>query len=232
MFKKKEQNLILFVLILFAIAFTATSVLLIVRPKPDLALAQEGADGGTGESIKYIEFIQSGQTEQEVGGTTVTPPEIASDGSLIQPQSDDSGVEVVPIGAFRHNGDNANDWFHSFWNNYIRNDSGSQACLMAPTYPPDGANLTHFLISFKDDSATYNFDQITLRRLNLTTGSVNTLAGGSFGWNAPNPVEAYWVISSGTTVSKDYAYYVTLCFEPNSSTGVLFYGARLFYTLP
>ena len=221
MFTSRGQKLAL------ALATAATLIalasLLLLKPEAGTVLAQGGDDDG-----------QTGTSNYEVIGNRV-PDDLevapAEEGD-IGPQSDGSGVEVVPIAAFKHDGNNANGWFHSFSDGYIRNTSSDFACFMAPTYPPDGATLTQFRFSLMDDSASSDLS-VWLDRVNLTTGAVETIAGGALtGRNNSTPTEALdSTMAPGTAVvSKDYAYYVDLCFDADTDTEILLYGARLFYT--
>jgi hypothetical protein len=209
MFTTKGQNLVL-ILIVAAVLIVLASLLLL-KPEADTVLAQGGGDGGNSEAMK----------NRGPGDVKVVP---SADEEGVGTLSDGSGVEVVPIAAFRHDGNNANDWFHSFYGGHIQNDSSALPCLMAPTYPPDGATLTQFRFSLLDNSASSDLS-VWLDRVNLTTGAVQTIGGGSLtGRNSATPTEAF-------DNTKDYAYFVNLCFDANTGTEILLYGARLIYTL-
>jgi len=230
MFTIKGQNLILITLI--GAALTLLAALLLLKPGTDQAQAQEGGNGGLDQNISYREAMQQtlkNHVPSHIAGASL---KASSEGSVIGPQSDGSGIEVVPVSAFKHNGDNANGWFHSFPGGYIRNTSSSQACFMAPTYPPNGATLTEFRFSLVDDNAGDDLFAF-LRRVRLTTGSVDIIAGGAFiGRDSPIALEVFTMnIAPGAeVVSNAYAYYIDLCFPADSGTSMLFYGARLFYT--
>jgi hypothetical protein len=219
MFIKTKQNLILIILILAA-TVAVMAALLLLKPQANMVMAQGGPDGANNYEA---------MGDQAPGGDFVVPPP-----GDIGPQSDGSGFEVVPIGAFRNDGDNPDGWIHYFFYGYIRNNGSDYACFMAPTYPPEGAELTRFFISFKDQSTTIDFYRFNLHRVALATGDVQIVAGqdpGTINWYYPNPTEGYYSVpSSMRTVTKDYAYYVDLCFEPDSDTDILLYGVRLEYT--
>jgi hypothetical protein len=219
MFTTRGQKLILTLIV--AAALIALASLLLLKPEAVTVLAQGGGDDGNYEAIR----------NRDPGDVKVVP---SADGGDIGPQSDGSGVEVVPIAAFKHDGNNANGWFHSFFGGYIQNNSSEYVCIMAPTYPPDGATLTEFRFSLVDDSASSDL-YVWLDRVRLTTGGVETIAGGALaGHDSSTPTEAFDnTLTPGTqVVSKAYAYYVDFCFEPDTDTEILFYGARLFYTPP
>jgi hypothetical protein len=217
MFTTRGQNLIL-TLIVAAVLIVLASLLLL-NPEAVTVLAQGGGDDGKNEVME----------NREPGDVKVVP---SADGGGVGTLSDGSGVEVVPIAAFRHDGNTANDWFHSFYDGYIRNNSSTSPCLMAPTYPPDGATLTEFRFSLLDDSASSDL-YVFLDRVNLNTGAVQMIGGGALiGFDSFSPTEAFDnTLTPGTqVVSKDYAYFVILCFDPDTEMEILFYGARLMYT--
>lgn len=222
MFATRGQKLLLIILVMVA-ALSVMASWLLFKPEAGTALAQGG-----GEGDKKTDNYEAWQAALESHGPGDM---ISTEGSAIGPQSDGSGVEVVSIGAFRNDGDSVDGWFNLFSGGYIRNNDDVYACFMAPTYPPDGATLTEFRFSVMDDSASSDL-YAYLRRVGLTTGTVDTIAGGALiGWDSPTPVEAYTTnIADGTeVVSNAYAYYITLCFPPSTYSEILFYGARLFY---
>lgn len=233
MFTTRSHNLALIILIV-TVTVAVLASLLLLESGAGLALAQGGASDGKHEMSNY-EAMQEVIKGLDLSGIIVTPLDTSSVGEpgegAIGPQSDGSGVEVVPIAAFKHDGNTANDWFHYFAGGYIRNDSSDTPCLMAPAYPPDGATLTAFSFSLVDDSAS-NELPVVLRRVRLATGVVDTLAGGYAVLDSSTPVEVKdSTIESGKqVVSSAYGYYVTLCFPPDTYMDILLYGARLFYT--
>jgi hypothetical protein len=217
MFTTKGQKLILTLIVAAALIVLAS--LLLFTPEAVTVLAQGGGDDDNTEAMK----------DREPGDVKVVP---SADEGGVGALSDGSGVEVVPIAAFRHDGNTANDWFHSFYGGYIQNDSSTSPCFMAPTYPPDGATLTEFRFSVLDDSATSDLF-VFLNRLNLSTGTVQEIGGGALiGRDSSFPIEAFDnTLTPGTqVVSKDYAYFIDFCFDPDTGTEILFYGARLIYT--
>jgi hypothetical protein len=189
----------------------------------ETALAQEGGGETSSNGDSIQEILQS----QPAGDTVIVTSE------AIGPQSDNSGIEVIPSAAFRHDGNNANGWVHWFANGYLRNNSSQFACFMAPTYPPAGATLTRFSVAMRDNHATEDLG-VGLYRVPLTNSGPSELLAATtpVGLNSPNVVEASDItIEPGkTVVSHSYAYYVAFCFRPDTSTAILFYGARLFYT--
>jgi hypothetical protein len=184
------------------------------------ALAQEG----TNESSNF----DIGQAQKTRGPNNV----LVAQESDISPQSDGSGTEVVPIAAFRNDGDSGNGWFNLFSGGYIENQSSGFICFMAPIYPPDGATLTQFRFTFRDDNAANDL-YVFLDRVNLTTGSIETPAGGAVsGYDNPTPTEAFSTVVDPdlAIVSNAYAYYVDTCMPGGVSSEIRLYGARLFYT--
>ncbi len=161
-------------------------------------------------------------------------------------------TETVPIAAFRHNGDNANNsvlYYNIIDDNiidaYIRSSGTVTPELVAPIYPPNGAALTQFRISVRDVITTSNGQDITakLHRVKLDTGSVDLISQIStsvFDETGPN----IQIIANETfidipatgleNVSSDFSYYITLTLpsNPGDTIDVLFFGARVIYTLP
>jgi hypothetical protein len=224
MFTAKIPNRLVLASILVA-ALIVLSSLLLLKSQANPVLAQ---GGGEDTQDSNYQAMQDQPPEELI----LASVEAGGGEGDIGPQSDNSGVEVVPIGAFRHDGNNANGWFHSFAGGSINNSSSSFACFMAPTYPPGGATLTQFRFSLTDDSPTSDLT-VLLRRVRLTTGVVDIIAGGVVtGRDNPAAIEAVDnTMAPGTAVvSKDYAYYVTLCIDANTGIEIRLYGARLFYT--
>ena len=216
MLNTKAKNLV--VIVLIAAIMAEIAALMLLSPKMDTAQAQGGGDSSNKKS-NYEALAQGAPV------AAFAPIEE----SEIDPLSDGSGIEVISNGAFRNDGDSVDGWFNSFFGGYIRNNSAGGSCFMAPTYPPDGATLTQISISILDQSASDMF--VELRRVNLATGAVDFLAGGTVPRNSSTAIELFAVIAPGTqVVSSAYAYYVDLCFPAGSGTDILFYGSRLFYT--
>jgi hypothetical protein len=213
---------------LVVLVASALGAFLFYQSPGDTALAQGGTYGNS-EAANNFEAMQQALAAQPDQLQVKVVDASAED--ELELQSDGSGVEVVPISALRHDGNNASDWLHLFNGAYIRNNSANQVCFAAPTYPPDGATLTQFRFSVLDDSATDDL-VVLLQRTNLANGAVDIIAGGSLaGRDNATAIEAFDSTVSPSAVSSNYAYYITLCFEPNTGTEILFYGARLFYTL-
>lgn len=230
MFNAKSQNLILMILM---VALLAELVALLLKPTVQTVLAQSGGtdDAKMGNAAAWQQAVKSGNVTM-LDASAFTPVTIADE--TIGPQSDGSGIEVMSNGAFRNDGDSVDGWFNLFSGGYIQNNGSNAACFMAPVYPPNGATLTQFRLSLLDQSSDKNLQFLRLHRVRLATGAVNLVAGGGpVSWNSPTAIELYFTggITPGTeVVSNAYAYYVDLCFDPASSTDILFYGARLFYT--
>ncbi len=218
MFSVSSKKWVLIILIVIAMSMALIS-LLFFKVEAVPVLAQGGDDNGTNT------------IDSEVLSDPNLSPVVTDSESDINSQSDGSGIEVVPISAFRHDGNNANGWFHNFLEGYIRNTSSEMACFMAPTYPPDGATLTEFRFSLLDDSATEDLFA-HLRRVRLATGSADVVAGGALiNLDDPTAIEIFDdTMEPGTAiVNNEYAYYVTLCFAADTATDILFYGDRVFY---
>ncbi|MCB0214588.1 MAG: hypothetical protein KDJ52_34935 [Anaerolineae bacterium] len=214
-------------ILIVIVALIALAISFLLKQSVDKALAQEG--GSANSKVSNAAMGQEIRAQRELSGSTSTgfvPVE-----NDIGPLSDGSGVEPIPIGAFRNDGDNVDGWFNWFVGGYIRNAGSQYACFMAPTYPPAGATLTNIRISLLDKSSDKDLVFAELKRVRLATGVVDFMAGGDIPWNDPNPVELVASVASGTTVvSSNYAYYFHLCFPPDSDTDILLYGARLSYT--
>lgn len=216
-------------LLIVATTVLVLSSMFLFKPDGGTVSAQEG--GGPGKKVSNLDAWQGQVTEPAPGEAVASAYQPVSDDSGISPQSDGSGIEVIPIGAFKNDGDNVDGWFNSFSGGYIRNDGPLVACFMAPAYPPLDSTLTQIRISLLDNNANLNLFFAELKRINLVNGTVNKLAGGTVVWNDPNPVELFENISPNlAAVSSSYAYYFHLCFPANSGTSIQFYGARLFYT--
>ncbi len=229
----RSQNLALIIL-MATVTVAVLASLLLLKSGAGMALAQGRTNDGKNETSNY-EAMQEAIKGLDLSGIIVTPletPPVGEPGEgAIGPQSDGSGIEVVPIAAFKHDGNNANDWFHDFAGGYIRNKSSNAPCLMAPAYPPDSATLTAFSFSLVDDSASSNLG-VVLRRVRLATGVVDEIAGAQAALDSSTPVEVKdSTIESGKqVVSSAYAYYVILCFPSDTYMDIRLYGARLFYT--
>jgi hypothetical protein len=228
MFATRGQKLLLIILIMVA-ALSVMASWLLFKPEAGTALAQGGGEGDK-KTNNYEAWQEAARSRDSSAPTAFVA---LSEGGDIGPQSDGSGVEVLSMGAFKNDGDSVDSWFNYFLGGFFRNDGDQYACFMAPTYPPDGATLTQVRMSILDQSASSDISFAELKRVKLTTGVVDYMAGGNVPWNDPSPVELMAGIAVGTeVVSNDYAYYFHLCFPPSSGADVLFYGARLFYTTP
>lgn len=148
---------------------------------------------------------------------------------------------VAPIAAFRANGDDAQYTVLDYQTNgYIRSSGTATPCLMAPIYPPAGATLLEFRISIRDVITTANQNiAVQLQRVRLDNGVINPIAQIATTDSSPilEAVEGFDAIAAGTgleLVSDEYDYYITFCLPPNpgDTTDLLFFGSRVFYTLP
>ncbi len=219
----RGQNIIL-IIIIGVTTLTVLAALFFLKPPAGSALAQEGDNGETKATN------QEATRNQNRNVVAATPVDASAEEEGIGPQSDGSGIEVVPIAAFRNNGDSGNGWFHDFNLGFIENQSSNLVCFMAPTYPPNGSTLTQFRFSVLDDSASSDLS-VFLNRVGLATGQFELVIGGVL-TNRDNstPTEAFINIPSGVAgVSSAYAYYVDFCFPANSGMEMRLYGARLFY---
>jgi|GEM_PF-2335817 len=221
MFAAKNRNLVLIIVILAGMLAVFAAVLFLNLETDTVVLAQEGGLGSNkGDNAKI-----GGDTEPSLSVVTAD-----SQGGDIGTESDGSGIEVVPIGAFKHNGNNANDWFHDFSGGYIENTSTvNDVCLMAPTYPPDGATLTRFEFALLDDSLSEELF-VYIKGVELATGSSVLIGGGAASLDSATPTVVYDPTLSPASVSNSYAYYVTTCIPANTQGEIQLYGARLFYT--
>ncbi|MCB0168861.1 MAG: hypothetical protein KDI79_31830 [Anaerolineae bacterium] len=221
MFRFKEKHKLSILLVIAGIILIGIFTPLLLKAPVNDVFAQD--DHGHSQ-------LPNDVVGQQAGAASGNPAFSTNRGD-IGPLSDGSGVEVIPIGAFRNDGNNVDGWFNLFSGGYIQNAGSQGACFMAPTYPPNGSTLTGIGISLLDKSSDKNLFFAELKRVRLNTGVVDKLAGGDINWNDPNPVELFAPIASGTAaVSNAYAYYFHLCFPANSGVDISLYGATLFYT--
>lgn len=175
---------------------------------------------------------ENGPVLAQGGGGDVGEMSIVPAAGGIDSQSDGSGVEVVPIGAFRNVGENPDGWTHTV-GGYIANASASQVCFAAPTYPPDGATITQFRIVLMDDNAANDLPIFLYRVLNTNTSLTGSqVMGGGAVTNQDNGsvIEAFTASIANPVVSKAYSYYVYFCFPASVGQEMRFYGARIVYT--
>lgn len=227
MFKTKSLNLIV-ISIVVIIVVTAFAIWLLVEPSSGIVLAQ----GGKGENPNAA--LQEFLANQDLNNTIVTPFDGDSGFTSIGTQSDGSGVEVVPTGAFRHNGDNPNGYRHYFAGGYLRTSTNTEVCFMAPTYPPIGTEVTSFAAAILDNDATANIPVALFRVPLANTSGAEGMAGViSAGQNASSVVLTDNTIVGGTELVTDaYAYFVAVCIPDNADFTILFYGAGLGYICP
>ena len=212
----------IWIVVLVAI-FTILAGLLLLKPENGPVLAQGGGDSDEGSSL--LETIQ----DSDLGEAVVVPA-----GGDIGSQSDDSGIEVVPIGAFRHDGDNAAGFVHDLPGGYIYNESASLMCFSAPAYLPEGATVTELHWTFLDDSAAEDLAMFLFRVQNTNTASNGSqlMVGATVSpWDNPGVFEAvYNGAISNPVISHDYSYYLYFCFQASTGLEMRLYGARVFYT--
>lgn len=213
------------------IVIVITALIALIIPfllkQPVMKVLAQG-DSPRNAKISNTALGQQEHEKQALSGSPATAF-TASEADVV-PFSDGSGVEVIPIGAFRNDGDNVDGWFNWFTRGYIRNDGVQDACFMAPTYPPNGSTLAGIGISLLDQSSSKNLYFAELKRVRLSTGTVDYMAGGDIIRNNSNATELFAsVVPETAVVSNAYAYYFHLCFPGSSGTDILLYGARLFY---
>jgi hypothetical protein len=164
--------------------------------------------------------------------------QFGEEGEEISAQSDNSGVEVVPSAAFIHtnelgNGTEAQDWFFSFAEGYLTNDSGGNLiCLAAPVYLPPGNIITSFKGYVRDNSTAADIAIFLDRTASLggwtelaavqSTGSSTSIQG------LTDPS----IFSGGgaNVIAPGFNYHVSLCLPANSDFSILVYGAQVTYS--
>lgn len=153
----------------------------------------------------------------------------------ITPQSDNSGVETIPGAAFVHtnefdSGTEAEDWFFSFADGFLTNDSGGNpVCLMAPVYLPIGSRITSFTAFVRDSSPTTDV-AIFLDRTASFGGWTELSAIQSSGSDGLlKAIIDPSVVSGANLVEPEFNYHVSMCLPPNSDFDVLVYGAQVRY---
>jgi hypothetical protein len=161
--------------------------------------------------------------------------EAIGDAYPIGPQSTNSGAEYIPPSAFRHDGVSPASGFR-FWlyEGYIRNNSSDYMCLAAPVYVPHGATLSEFSMFFVDDHAASDMGaDLWRRRLAFPPDSTAEWVAGMYFTGIDEPT--HWrgwtkAIEPDTkTVSYDYGYYISFCFNPDTGLEQRVYGFRVNY---
>ncbi|MCB0168860.1 MAG: hypothetical protein KDI79_31825 [Anaerolineae bacterium] len=157
--------------------------------------------------------------------------------------SDDSGIEVVPGAAFIHtnelgNGTEAQDWFFSFSEGYITNDSLSSSgtskliCLVAPVYIPPQRRITHFVGYVRDTSATLDIT-LFLDRTDSFGGWTELAAVQSVGNNTAvqTLTDPSITTAGGANITDiEYNYHVSMCLPAGSDFNINVYGAAVKYS--
>jgi hypothetical protein len=165
--------------------------------------------------------------------------QFGEDSGKISPQSDGSGVEIVPGAAFVHTGElgtgsEANDWFFDFYpGGFLQGDSAvNDVCLAAPVYLPVGSTINSFTVYAFDNFGPSNLI-IYLDRTGSKTGAwvelaaVQSINGGSIQILTDPSITS----TGGANVVADfYNYHVDFCFPANSFNNLRVYGARVNYT--
>jgi hypothetical protein len=165
-------------------------------------------------------------------------------GEEISAQSDLSGVETVPGAAFIHtnelgSGTEAEDWFFSFNEGYLTNDSfatsevNKEVCLTSPVYLPLGATIISFKSYVLDTSSTTNVSIFFDR---TGSGGGWTELGAVQSTGSSNSVQTLIdpsIFSGGgaNIVAPEFNYHVSLCLPAGSDFDIRVYGAQLNYMI-
>jgi hypothetical protein len=162
------------------------------------------------------------------------------EGGDLSPQSDLSGVEIVPAAAFVHTGELANttqadDWYFLAWDlgegGFVTNDSGgNEVCLAGPVYLPPGSTITSFTVYVYDNSSTASLS-VYLDRTG-SWGGYEYLAGvQSTGSSTSIQTLTDPSVSYGF-VLPEQNYHIDFCLPANSDFDIRVYGARVDYQMP
>ncbi|MEW5958383.1 MAG: hypothetical protein AB1801_11695 [Chloroflexota bacterium] len=155
------------------------------------------------------------------------------EGGDISPQSDYSGIELVPAAAFVHTGElgtgtEADDWFFSFSGGFVTNDSGGRSvCLAAPVYLPPGNIINSFTAYVYDNDSTRNMT-IYLDRTG-SWGGYAYLAGVQSAGSSTSIQTLTDPSISESAILPEYNYHVDFCLPANSDFNIRIYGARIDY---
>lgn len=152
--------------------------------------------------------------------------------SSIDPQSTNSGTEVIPTSAFRHDGTNGNGFRFWPYSGYLRNRSSSLMCLSAPVYVPDGVTMTRFSMYFVDDSPSDIEARLYRKNHAFPTSTAELISSMFFSGIDESTIFVGWddTFEPGTeTVSNNYGYSIAFCFDANTSLDQRIYGFSVDY---
>lgn len=255
MSKQKVQNMLIIVLIIVVVLLAS---FLLIGLNKMTAQARNEIGGGPRDGVSLpaqniftdeFNFVkgdaaeQGGQQNSLEGFAELQSASLGATG--IGGQSTNSGTELVPAAAFRHDGLNGSPSkyrIQTYLGGYIRNNDTVLLCVVAPVYLPDGATLTRFTMYFVDDHATYDMWRAYLIRHKLSaapgTSSENVmdldfLNGTGIDSSAPFFAWSTVINTSGAeNVSNDYGYSITFCFDESTGLDQLLYGFNVNYNLP
>lgn len=249
MLKQKTQNLLMIAVIIGVVILSfwlligfdrmtvqaqSNSLILQEQQERSPRLAYQNVPTNTVNSLGTIEVQELRAEVTDNIQDIISKIETGSTG--LGAQSINAGYEYIPASAFRHDGASPASGYSFFpFLGFIQNTSSSQMCLAAPVYVPNGATFTNVFIFFVDDSASSDFLIALWRKNHVSPGgnaepvAVGTLTDiddtlvriGFFDPFQPQP---------GTgTVSNNYGYSVTFCFDPNTGIEQLVYGFIVTY---
>jgi hypothetical protein len=231
MLKQKTQNILIAVLIIAVVILASALVIGLNRM---IAQAQD-----EGPNINPSGSVEPDEDNEGYAAIGDKPP-----GTIPKPgiggQSTMYGVEYVPSSAFRHDGSTGSPSGYRFWwpAGYIRNNDSYYMCIAAPVYLPHGATITEFGMYFVDDHSTYDTWRAYLWRSKQSHPpgtTAETVADLDFldSYNIDDStIYLGWsrIITSGTeTVSNEYGYTITFCFDPNTGMYHRIYGFHVMY---
>jgi len=191
--------------------------------------------------------LEPPEGEEQYDGEVVEAIGINGQSASIGGQSTGTGAEFIPASAFRHDGNSpASEYeiltFGDGIGGYIRNNSAGYMCISGPVYLPNGATITWFRQYFVDSNSSLEMWTAVLWRRKLSsppTTTADVVADLDFLFF--NPIDSIFVwrgssaniVTAGSeTVSNEYGYYITYCFDPNTDMSHRIYGFEVDYTLP
>jgi len=136
-------------------------------------------------------------------------------------------VLVVPSADFRHDGNNPNMGFYSFWGGYWRGDSTLSPCFMAPVYLPRIAKVYQVWATAYDNDTGVDL-WLDLYRVDNYSGTVITMASlNSSGASTSLQSISDNTVQQGVVIYPQYSYYLGTCL-PSSSLRL--YNVRVWYS--
>lgn len=249
MIKQKTQNLLLITVITaviivsfwFLIGFDrlavqaqSNSLIFQEQQKSGLRLGSQDVSTNTINSLGTIK-VQELQVEEATSIQDIIS-KIEANSTELGTQSINAGYEYIPASAFRHDGASPASGYSFFpFEGFIQNTSSSQMCLAAPVYVPNGVTFTDVFIFFIDDSATSDLAIVLWRKNHISPGgNAEVVIAGTFS-DIDDALVRYgyfdpFQVEPGTgTVSNNYSYSVTFCFDPNTNIEQLVYGFFVAY---